>query len=274
MDSVKILIKNNIRIIASNVTDVCQKAIEYQETLPFTSLILAKAISVFAPLSFILSAKEGKVTSFIKSDGAIKNLIVESKNDGSIRALIGNPNIETEKDDSDFENTPLILGIGNEGILRITRTSGTHTFGGEVKLVKSDLITDLAYYFEVSEQIFTAIRSTVKFENKNKIQRANSIIFQLLPNHQEDDIVWIENFIKNNDLETTNLQDYINKMEANLLSEKPIFWKCEFDRNKVISVLQDVVKKEKNDLFENDEKIEIECHFCKEKFYFSREEIS
>ncbi|MGZ9432203.1 Hsp33 family molecular chaperone HslO [Mycoplasma sp. 613B] len=274
MDKVQIFIKNNIRIIVSDLTKSAQKNIEVQKCNPFPALVLAKAISVFGPLSSILSIKSGKVTTFIKSEnGTIKNLIVESRTDGSLRALLDNNDIVTEKDDSDFENIPLVLGLGNDGFLRITRNNGSQHFGGEVKLMKSDIVTDLAYYFKVSEQIYTAIISSVKFKNKQTLERVYSVIFQLLPSHTEEDIVWIENFLKNNNLDNMSLDEYIDSMEATFLQEKQYFWECKFNKEEVLSSLKLIEKTEIDKILNEDGKIEVECHFCKENFYFYREDF-
>ncbi|MGZ9413339.1 Hsp33 family molecular chaperone HslO [Mycoplasma sp. AC157] len=274
MDKVQIFIKNNIRIIVSDLTKSAQKNIEVQKCNPFPALVLAKAISVFGPLSSILSIKSGKVTTFIKSEnGTIKNLIVESRTDGSLRALLDNNDIVTEKDDSDFENIPLVLGLGNDGFLRITRNNGSQHFGGEVKLMKSDIVTDLAYYFKVSEQIYTAIISSVKFKNKQTLERVYSVIFQLLPSHTEEDIVWIENFLKNNNLDNMSLEEYIDSMEATFLQEKQYFWECKFNKEEVLSSLKLIEKTEIDKILNEDGKIEVECHFCKENFYFYREDF-
>ncbi|MGZ9414016.1 Hsp33 family molecular chaperone HslO [Mycoplasma sp. 5370] len=274
MDKVQIFIKNNIRIIVSDLTKSAQRNIEVQKCNPFPALVLAKAISVFGPLSSILSIKSGKVTTFIKSEnGTIKNLIVESRTDGSLRALLDNNDIVTEKDDSDFENIPLVLGLGNDGFLRITRNNGSQHFGGEVKLMKSDIVTDLAYYFKVSEQIYTAIISSVKFKNKQTLERVYSVIFQLLPSHTEEDIVWIENFLKNNNLDNMSLEEYIDSMEATFLQEKQYFWECKFNKEEVLSSLKLIEKTEIDKILNEDGKIEVECHFCKENFYFYREDF-
>ncbi|MGZ9428786.1 Hsp33 family molecular chaperone HslO [Mycoplasma sp. 1012] len=274
MDKVQIFIKNNIRIIVSDLTKSAQRNIEVQKCNPFPALVLAKAISVFGPLSSILSIKSGKVTTFIKSEnGTIKNLIVESRTEGSLRALLDNNDIVTEKDDSDFENIPLVLGLGNDGFLRITRNNGSQHFGGEVKLMKSDIVTDLAYYFKVSEQIYTAIISSVKFKNKQTLERVYSVIFQLLPSHTEEDIVWIENFLKNNNLDNMSLDEYIDSMEATFLQEKQYFWECKFNKEEVLSSLKLIEKTEIDKILNEDGKIEVECHFCKENFYFYREDF-
>ncbi|UWD34281.1 Hsp33 family molecular chaperone HslO [Mesomycoplasma molare] len=274
MDKTKIFLKNNVRIIISDLTNTSQEAIKLQKTNPFPSFVLAKAISVLGPLASILSLKEGKVSSFIKSNnGTIKSLIVESNSKGEIRALIDNHLLETEKDEADFETIPLFLALGNEGLMRIVRTINGQQFGGEVKLVKSDIVTDLAYYFNVSEQIYTAIISSVKFKDKYNLERVYSAVFQLLPGHNSNDIEWIENFIKDYKLEEYSLNDYIKLLNAEFRGEQEYKWSCDFKKAKALESLKMLDKKEIEKILEEDKKIEVECHFCKELFVFKKEDF-
>ncbi|MBN3534871.1 Hsp33 family molecular chaperone HslO [Mycoplasma procyoni] len=274
MNNIKILIKNNVRIYLSDFSEVVQKNIEVQKTKPFPSLILAHSIAAFGVLPFMLQTKEGRVTAYIKSNGAVKNILVEAKSSGEIRALLGDSDIETEKDDQNFDDIPLILGIGNEGTLKISREMGrSGTFGGEVELMKSDIITDLAYYFEVSEQIYTAIKTSVKFLNKEKVKRAYSVIFQLIPGYTEEDIVWIENFLKENNFDELGIEEYQKRLDATLVGQRSAFWKCSCDREKILVSLKALPKEEINKMLEEDQKIEVSCHFCLTKYTFYKEDF-
>ncbi|WP_051619012.1 Hsp33 family molecular chaperone HslO [[Mycoplasma] collis] len=273
MSFTKIYIKDNVRIFLSDYTQVANSTIEKQKSSNFSSLILANAITIFGVLPFILQAKHGKVISFLKSNGTIKNLIVEANSEGEIKALIGNPLIEITEKKFENKNIPLILAIGNEGILRITRKNNNDYFTGEVKLVKSDLITDLAYYFQISEQIYTAIKTSVFFENENKFSRAYSVIFQLLPQHQEKDILWIENIIKNHDINNYSFEEYEKILNADLIKIKNTKWKCSCSKNKLLESIQLIDKIELEKILLEDKKIEIICDFCQTEYIFYKKDF-
>ncbi|VEU59721.1 Hsp33 family molecular chaperone HslO [Mesomycoplasma neurolyticum] len=269
----KIFIKNNVRIFLSDFTDVVNYAVKKHKTANFSSLILAEAMVTLGVLSFILQSKHGKIVSFIKSSGAIKNIIVETNSNGEIKALVGNPNIEIVEKEYKNENIPLILAIGSEGILRVTRENKFDIFTSEVKLVKSDLITDLAYYFQSSEQIFTAIKTSVKFLDQNSFEKVYSVIFQLLPGHQEEDILWVENFIENNNLNNLTFNEYENKLNSTFIEIKKIKWHCNCSRQKLFETIQSIDKKELEKILIEDGKIEVICHFCANKYIFQKKDF-
>lgn len=269
MSYTKIIIKKNVRIFVSDYTEIAQSAIQIQSQYPLPSLILAKAIAILGPLSFLGQKNNGKTIATIKSEGPIKLLVVESRNNGDIRALIANDQIETEYDEEDFNTIPLILGIGQTGTLRIVHQYNGQQFGGEVILANCDLITDLAYYFDLSEQIKTAIRDAVFFSSKNKIERAYSAIFQLLPDHTEKDIIWIENFIKKYDLNQMSVDDYIAKIDGTILKTNSAQWKCSCSETHSLQIAKLLDKSEIAAILKQHGKIEVFCHFCKTKYCFT-----
>lgn len=94
MSYTSIYIKGNIRVYLSDLTDVAQTAITKQKTTPLASLALATSVVAFGPFAIIKT--HGRTSAMIKSNGSIKNIIVESNSSGDIRALVGNNEILTE----------------------------------------------------------------------------------------------------------------------------------------------------------------------------------
>lgn len=273
MSYTKIFIKNNVRILVSDLTDVAIEGLKLKSYLPYNAFILAKAISLFSPLIY-LNQKSGKITSFWKSNGLIKNFIVEASYNGDVRAMLGNDQIATEYDDKDFNNIPLFLGLGNEGTLKIINNVNGHQFGGEVKIMRSDLITDLCYFFEMSAQIKTAFVASTHFSSPTQLDRAYSVIFQLLPNATDQDIEWIESFLKTNNLDNLTLEKYIENLDAQFLLEHKLQWKCQCSKTKTKELLFSLPKQEIDDLLIKDQKIEIMCHFCNNKYTFLKEDLN
>lgn len=216
----KIIIKNNVRIYISDLTDVAQEGITRHKTSPLPSLILATAIATFGPFAVIKD--HGRTSIMLKSNGPIKNVIVESNAEGHIRALVGNNDIPTDFDNKDINAIPIKVGIGEVGTLRVVNEYNGENFGGEVLMAKGDIVTDLAFYFDQSEQIYTAIVSDVKMKDKETVERAFSVLFQMLPGHTEEDIEFVENTIKNNKLSTMTLDEYTKIIGGSVVGKKEL----------------------------------------------------
>lgn len=260
MSKTTILIKNNVRVYLSDYTEIAQRAIESHNTKPLASLALSTAIAVFGPLSTM--KKEGRTSALYKFNGSLKNLLVESNVEGDIRALVGNPGVETDFDNKDINQIPIRVGIGEVGTLRIVHEWNDQQFGGEVDMANGDITTDLAFYFDQSEQIRTAVISDVKMKDKNTIERAYSAIFQLLPSSTEEDIKWIEEFVKNNKFSKNTYDSYIELINGLTLEVKETRWKCKCSQKKMEDLLKLISEKEKNEIIEEHGKLEVTCNYC------------
>lgn len=257
----KIIIKNNIRIYLSDLADVVNPILNYHKYKPLPSLILANAITTFTPLKFLYESNNMMIR--YKTNGAIKSLILEIKFN-NVRALISNYLIETEYDKEKYNSIPLILGIGDEGILEVAREVNGELFKSETPLAKADIVTDLAYFLNKSDQIFSAVLTDVYLNEKNHLEttKAKNVIFQLLPDHTEKDKEWIENFIKNNNFKDTPLLEYEKLIDGKLLSIKQIDASCWCSDEKIIEALKLLKQEELKDIFKDKKSIEVKCEFC------------
>lgn len=255
-------------IFATDATGVAQEAINRHKTLPLASLALGTAIAAFSTFGFI---KKGINTSVnVKGNGPLKNIIVETDGIGNLRALVGNPFVKTDVDETSFNNIPLTVGIGDGGTIKIVHTNEKINFGGEVALANGDITTDLAYYLDQSEQINSAVVASVSLKTKNILKHAKAAIFQMLPKHSENDIRWVENFIKNNSFEKMTLNDYVKAIDGKIIEDFNLKWKCTCSEEKMLNVAKTLPKKDQEELIEKYGYLEVICNFCKNKYKFKK----
>ena len=246
--------------------------------------VVKAALEEFDLLYIIISWNENKVRSYpielifkkIKTNGAMKMLLIEIQNQ-SLRALIANGQIATEYDQKNFNQIPLILGIGDHGMLHIGRIVNNETFSSEVNLIKADLVTDLAYYLNQSDQTFSAIINDVALNETNpqKVFKAKNVLFQLLPDYTEDDVIWIENFIKDYPLKNYSLEEYEKLIAGNYLKTLTMNGSCWCSKVKLINAINLLNDKEKKSLFSQDNQpIESICDFCNQKYLIKPEDLN
>ena len=265
MNFVKEYLKNEVRIYVSDVQEISQKIIDLNNSQPLPSLAISTAIAAFAPFSLI--NKHGYTIAKLKSDGPIKFVNVEVDKNGNLRASYGNDEIYTDYDNKDINQIPIRLAFGNEGELEIKNIDdGKEVSRGIVPMTQGDVVGDLAYYFFQSEQINTAIITDVNMDNNGKVNRSRSVIFQMLPDHSEEDIKWVEQFIKNNKLSSQTIEQYIVKINGKFLQEKKIEWYCTCNEEKLLSVVKLLSTKDKKDIIKKNGYIEVKCSYCKKSY--------
>ncbi len=258
----KIIIKNNVRIYVSDYQKIAQDILKIHKYTPLASLILVNGISTFGVLGFLYDIE--KISILMKTTGPIKTFVLELKNN-EIRALLGNGTVETEYDENGLYNDiPLILGIGDEGLVRVSRFINGTPYTSEVPLANGDMITDLVYYLNKSDQVYSGIINDVWLNEKNhlKVDRAKSIFFQLMPNHTDEDVSWIENLIKNNNLKDIELNDYINIIDGEELKHNDIIAKCSCTSEKMLDAINLLSTVDREELVDEEEDIEVRCDFC------------
>ncbi|VEU68070.1 Hsp33 family molecular chaperone HslO [Mycoplasmopsis pulmonis] len=277
----KILIKNNIRIFLSDYTKVANEILLKKQTSFISKVILSSAIATFGSLGFILT-KDGevKISYVSKQLGSVIDVI--GTFDGKLRAKMLNNQIQDEDNFSedflsksiDLSNIYLTPYIGEDAKLIVNVKDKISNYNSQVDVFKADMISDLNYFFYQSFQIHSAIKKSIKFDEKNNLTKATSIIMQLLPNHKEEDIIFIEKFWKENNFNDMSIEEVENKLEANLLETKEVTFVFECSYEKVVNMLSSLSKENKKYLFENkDENIEVNCPFCESKYLIEKKII-
>ena len=59
----------------------------------------------------------------------------------------------------------------------------------------------------------------------------------------------------------------------NILDRKEVSFKCNCSRDKIETTLRSLGEKEIKSMIEEDGKAEVICHFCNEKYNFSKEDL-
>jgi molecular chaperone Hsp33 len=222
---------------------------------------------------------EEKVTIRINGDGPIKQMSVIADAKGRIKGEISNPNVYMV-----YEDTPkkgklnVSKAIGN-GTLTVIKDLGLKNyFTSQIELISGELGEDFAYYFTKSEQVPSACSVGVLISTK--VISAGSMIIQLLPGCDEITISKLEETLKNIPPITTLLKDnsleeilkIVTEDDFEILEEKKNKYFCNCSRNRFYKKVKSLDTKTLESFLDED-KIEIICHFCQKKYYFSREEI-
>ncbi|MGX9358390.1 Hsp33 family molecular chaperone HslO [Mycoplasma sp. 128] len=263
----------NCLVYLNDLTLVSQDIIKKQETTSLSSFILAKAVSLFAPLPRILT-KNGRTTTLIRSEGNIKNLIVDSNEKNHVKALISNPEIIWE---GDLNEAITFFGFRNAFLRIKVMQDKMVPYESEVSMQSETLVDDLAYFFNQSQQIRSAVLSCTKFKDNEDLEESSSAIFTALPSVTDSDIDWIYDFIEKNPFHEKGLKfykEYLLEQGAKLIDETPWISQCDCSSEKYLAAIKLLSKQEIESLLEEKGNIEAQCHYCHKKYYFTKEDLT
>lgn len=269
-----IIQKNNVLIYLVNLTEQVNQILTLRKISPFSFYLLATAFSVCVPVGL---ENKKKATAFhFWGKGAAEEIVIETDYSGKFRGTIKNLEIVTDFDNKKISDIPLVLGLGSEGFLTVSELSFTNKkFFSKIKLFKGDIVSDVSYFLLQSKQVKSAVISSVEFDLKNeKLSKCFGVVFSLLAQHEETDILWIENFTTKNKLKNfTSLTDYINKIEGKILAQKQIVYACSCTKLKMKQTLAAFSEEEILNMLKTEKKIEITCNFCGKKNNFLAKDL-
>ena len=155
-----------------------------------------------------------------------------------------------------------------------------NNFTGEVMLQTGQIGDDLSYYFYTSEQTPSIVVLSVNINKCGGIKCAGGMIVQVLPSASEEDLIEIENKVRNYGnfsaaLNTKSIETIISEIFPDFveLSRNDVTYKCDCSKKKFTNIVKLVGIEELNDMIEKDHGCHAVCNFCNKEYNFTEEEL-
>lgn len=272
-------LQDHVRFYLGDTTNVVEEARKIHDLWPTSLAALGRTMSVTACMGLMQKGEGESVTTTINGGGSIGTIMVTSNNEGKIKGFVGDPHIYLKYNDSNS----LAVGkvVGNNGYLKVLKNLKLkQNYTSQVKLQTGEIGDDFAYYFQVSEQVPTIVSVGVLVNEDYSCKSAGILLIELLPNHTEEDICYLEDLLK--DLkpisqvldENKDLTAYIKSLfkDVKVLETVTIEYKCDCSRERFMANILTLPKKDIEDLA-NEESIEIKCEFCNKTYKYTKQDL-
>ena len=271
-------LNEHARIYLFNSKQVVEQARKVHDLWPTSCAALGRTLSVTALMGLMQKDENEVVTVTINGGGAIGTILCVANCNGQVKGFCGDKQIYLKYNDSN--KLAVGLAVGNQGYLKVTKNLKLkQQYTSQVELQTGEIGDDFAYYFSTSEQRPTIVSVGVLVDTDYSVKSAGAMIIELLPNHTEEDIVYLENLklqpissvLDKND----DLYSYINSLfnDVKILEEKSITYHCDCSKERFMSSILTLPKKEIEELA-LDDKIEIKCEFCEKEYVFDSNDIN
>lgn len=271
----------NVRCIRS--TNIVEEARKLHDLSPTATAALGRLLTITSLLGKEMKDEKGTITTQVRGNGPIGSMTAVADNNGNVKGYVSNPYADVPLNP---ETGKLNVGaaVGKEGIIYIIKDIGLkEPYVGMTPIVSGEIAEDFTSYFAKSEQTPTVVALGVLVD-KNGVRAAGGYLITLMPDATEEDIVKIENALKNADSISKMLDDgkelieiaEIVTGEENLMyfeSDDVPQYICNCSKEKMEKNLIAIGKDEINDIIEKDGKAELVCHFCNKKYDFSEEDL-
>jgi len=280
-----------IRAFAATTRDLVEDARIAHGTSPVATAALGRLLTAGAMMGCTLKNEKDLLTLQIRGDGPIGGLTVTADSLSRVKGYALNPLVmlPARPDVRDSSQGKLDVGgaIG-AGYLQIIKDMGLkEPYSGQVTLQTGEIAEDLTYYFAVSEQTPSIVGLGVLMEKNDEsvsggiVKCAGGFIIQLMPNASDETIKYLEEKIVSFPSVTEILSkspDPASLLE-NLLGDiaitdtvMPSFY-CNCDKKRVEKALISIGKDELTQMINDNETVEVKCHFCNSAYHFTNAEL-
>lgn len=272
---------NQIRAFASVTTGLVEEAKNHHNTSPIATAALGRLLTAGGMMGIMLKGEKDMLTLQIKGDGPIGGLTVTADSKANVKGYVHNPQVMLPPSPAGKLDVGGAIG---SGYINVIKDMGLkEPYSSQTDLISGEIAEDLTYYFATSEQVPSAVGLGVLMNKDNTVNVTGGFIIQLMPFAEEDIINKLEEKVANiksvtdllKDLKTPEkLLEYIlGDLDLNILETIPTRFYCNCSKERVEKAIISIGKKEIEDMINDNETIEVNCHFCSSTYDFTVDEL-
>ncbi|PFK36828.1 Hsp33 family molecular chaperone HslO [Bacillus cereus] len=271
-----------VRAYSVRTTNTVSEAQRRHDTWRTASAALGRSLTAGTMMGAMLKGDQ-KLTIKVEGNGPIGPILVDAHANGDVRGYVTNPHV-------DFEGTEqgklrVYQAVGTEGFVTVIKDIGMREpFIGQSPIVSGELGEDFTYYFAVSEQTPSSVGVGVLVNGDDSILAAGGFILQIMPGAQEETIAFIEERLQKIPPVSTLIEQGLSPEEllyevlgedkVKVLETMDVQFNCTCSRERIEAVLISLGKEELKQVREEEDETEVHCHFCNERYKFSKEDIT
>jgi molecular chaperone Hsp33 len=271
----------SVVIAASDTTDICETAREYQNSSKVCTAALGRTLTAAGLMGITLKDDDNSVTVRINGGGPAGSVIAVSDAKGNVRGYIMDPHVELPLN----AKGKLDVGgaVGKNGFVTVIKDVGLEEPSvGQTPLVSGEIAEDITSYYAVSEQVPSVCALGVLVNPDLSVAVAGGFLIQLLPTADDEIITKVEKGLESIKSVTSMLaagmsvddicRAVLPEFELDNLDEYNTAYKCNCSQERVERALISTGKEALKEMMQ-DEVTEVKCHFCPKVYKFSSDDI-
>lgn len=270
-----------IRAFAITSRDLVEKAREAHNTSPVATAALGRLLSAGAMMGVMMKGEKDVLTLQMKGSGPLGGNTVTADSKGNVKGYVDNPNVILPPNKDGKLDVGGAIGIG---ILNVIKDLGLkEPYNGSVELKTGEVGDDLTYYFATSEQVPSAVGLGVLMNKDNTVKQAGGFIIQLMPFVADEVVDKLEAklagvrsvtaMLDNGYTPEMILEELLGEFGLEITDTMPTQFYCNCDRARVEKALIGAGRAALNEMVQDGKTIEVNCHFCNEKYEFTVEDL-
>ncbi|HWT74171.1 MAG TPA: Hsp33 family molecular chaperone HslO [Mobilitalea sp.] len=272
---------NQIRAFAATTRELVEYARSIHGTSPVATAALGRLLTAGTMMGSMMKGDNDLLTLQMKGSGPIGGLTVTADSRGSVKGYVYNPEVLLHANDKGKLDVGGALGAG---ILSVIKDLGLkEPYVGQTHLVSGEIAEDLTYYFATSEQVPSVVALGVLMNKDNTVRRAGGFIIQLMPFAEDGIIDRLEKKVSeitsitallDQDMTPEMILEHIlGEFGLDIMDKLPTAFECNCTKKRVERAIVSIGHKDIQEMIEDNEPIEVNCHFCNKHYHFSVDEL-
>ena len=273
--------QGQVRAFAATTRDTVEFARNAHNTSPVATAALGRLLTGSAMMGAMMKGETDLLTIKIEGDGPIGGLTVTANAKGDVKGYAFHPEVMLPPNEKGKLDVGGALGIG---VLTVIRDIGMkEPYVGQTILVSGEIAEDLTYYFTASEQTPSSVALGVLMNRENTVRQAGGFILQIMPGATEEVIAGLEQKLAQITSITSLLDEgktpeeileyILGDYDMEILDQMPVRFHCNCSQEKIAKALISVGRQELQQMIEEGETIEVNCHFCNHHYPVTIEEL-
>ncbi|PKM52171.1 MAG: Hsp33 family molecular chaperone HslO [Firmicutes bacterium HGW-Firmicutes-7] len=272
---------NQISVFSVTNKQTIEKARQLHQTSPVATAALGRLMTAAAMMGTQLKGEGDLLTLQIKGSGPIQGIVVTTNAKAEVKGYVYNPDVDIPLNQAGKLDVSEALGLG---IMSIIKDIGLkNPYIGQTHLVTGEIAEDLTYYFATSEQVPSVVALGVLIDRDGSVKQSGGFILQLLPNAEEYLIEKLEGNLTKMPSVTTLLEKgytpedmiqlVLGDLEFTVHEKLETKFSCNCTKERVEKALISVGRKDIQEMIDDGNLIELNCHFCSKKYNFTPAEL-
>lgn len=271
-----------LRAYITDMSDCIKTLNTLHDTTPSAAAAAGRMTIAAALIGSMMKNSTDSVTCTVRCEGEIRRVTAVSDSSANVKCEIINPYTSVRLNEHGKIDVKSIVGRGE---LTVIKDIGfKQPYIGQTELVSGEIAEDFAYYFAKSEQIPSVVSLGVFVTTELRVAHAGGFIVQVMPDCPEFVIDFLEERARILPSPTQMLRDgydcervadaiFDGLDDYHILREIEPLYRCDCGEAKIEKIIASFGKEELLSIIEENEPLEIICHFCNRKYFVSIDQI-
>jgi molecular chaperone Hsp33 len=286
MDEIVRVITSDGAVMAAAISapEMVAQAQRTHGTSSVATAALGRTLMAASLMGNQLKGVDNSVSIQIRGGGPIGSITCVADADGYARGYVGNPKVFLPL--KEVGKLDVGKAVGTDGSITVIKDLGLkEPYIGSVPLVSGEIAEDVTAYYATSEQLPTACALGVLVDSRDQhVYAAGGFLVQLLPGADEAAISKVERGIEKIGYVTKHFQEgttplelvrqVLGEFDVEVLEHSPVGYRCNCSRERYQRALVTLGRKELEDMIQEQNGAQLQCHFCNKTYEFTAQELS